>query len=323
MASITRHGKGWRAQVQVGGKRRSKVLPSRQAAKDWARSVEQDLAHPARAAASMTVAELLARYAAERTPAKRGARAEAFRLAALGRDPLGAVTLGELGPRHVAAWRDRRLAEVSGSAVNRDMTHLGTVLKVARLEWQLLAHDPMEGVKRPAENPARERLPTARELRRLALLAPPLEQRQGRVWWAFRMSCRTAMRQGELCALRWDQVDRARRVARLPLTKNGKPRAVPLSSRALRLLEELRPVTGGEELVAGLSASVCSTLWRRLCARAGIEDLRFHDARHFATTTLARRLSPLELARVTGHSDLKMLMRYYNETPAQIARRLG
>ena len=134
MASITRSARGWRAQVYVGGQRRSKVLPTRQAAKDWARETELDLKQPARRAASMTLGELLARYAAERTPAKRSARTETYRIAALRRDELGAVPLAELSARHIAAWRDRRLREVSGSSVRRDMEHLSTALRVARLE---------------------------------------------------------------------------------------------------------------------------------------------------------------------------------------------
>ncbi len=53
-----------------------------------------------------------------------------------------------------------------------------------------------------------------------------------------------------------------------------------------------------------------------------IEDLTFHDTRHEAITRLARKLNVLELARMVGHRDLKMLQIYYNESAASIAKRL-
>lgn len=37
---------------------------------------------------------------------------------------------------------------------------------------------------------------------------------------------------------------------------------------------------------------------------------------------LAKKLNALELARMVGHKDLKMLLRYYNESAEEIAKRL-
>lgn len=53
-----------------------------------------------------------------------------------------------------------------------------------------------------------------------------------------------------------------------------------------------------------------------------IEGLRFHDTRREATSRMAKVLHPMELARVTGHKDLKMLMVYYQESASEIARKL-
>ena len=58
-------------------------------------------------------------------------------------------------------------------------------------------------------------------------------------------------------------------------------------------------------------------------ARAGIENLRFHDSRHSAITNLAKKLSVLDLARMVGHRDVKSLMIYFNPTAEEIAGRLG
>jgi len=58
--------------------------------------------------------------------------------------------------------------------------------------------------------------------------------------------------------------------------------------------------------------------------RAGIEDLRFHDLRHEATTRLFEKgLNIMEVASITGHKDLRMLRRYTHLKAEDLARKLG
>ncbi|OIQ76662.1 phage integrase family protein [mine drainage metagenome] len=52
-------------------------------------------------------------------------------------------------------------------------------------------------------------------------------------------------------------------------------------------------------------------------------NLRFHDLRHEATSRLAEKLSVHELAKVTGHRDLRMLMRYFHPRAEDLAKKLG
>jgi integrase len=62
----------------------------------------------------------------------------------------------------------------------------------------------------------------------------------------------------------------------------------------------------------------------RTIRRAGIEDLRFHDLRHEATTRLFEKgLNLMEVASITGHKDLRMLRRYTHLTAEDLARKLG
>ncbi len=74
--------------------------------------------------------------------------------------------------------------------------------------------------------------------------------------------------------------------------------------------------------VFGLHSRQLDALFRKLRDRAGVEGLTFHDSRHAAITALAKRLEVLELARMVGHTDLKMLMVYYNESAENLAKRL-
>ena len=49
----------------------------------------------------------------------------------------------------------------------------------------------------------------------------------------------------------------------------------------------------------------------KLCRKVGIENLRFHDLRHEATSRLFEKgLNPVEVTTITGHKDTRMLMRY-------------
>jgi integrase len=62
----------------------------------------------------------------------------------------------------------------------------------------------------------------------------------------------------------------------------------------------------------------------RTIRRAGIEDLRFHDLRHEATTRLFEKgRKIMEVASITGHKDLRMLRRYTHLTAEDLARKLG
>ena len=139
----------------------------------------------------------------------------------------------------------------------------------------------------------------------------------------------TAMRRGELLSLTWKDVDLKKRVAYLEITKNGTARAVPLSSRAVAVLESLKEEKDGVQALSvgkvfKTTDAALKKAFERACERAGINDFHFHDLRHEATSRLAEKLPNLiELAAVTGHKDLRMLKRYYHPRAEDLARKLG
>ena len=62
----------------------------------------------------------------------------------------------------------------------------------------------------------------------------------------------------------------------------------------------------------------------RLKELSGIEDLRFHDLRHEATSRLFEKgLNTMEVASITGHEDLKMLKRYTHLRAEDLVGTLG
>jgi len=249
MASIAkqnRNGKpGWRAQVARAGVRKTKVFGTKREAQDWAARQEYLILNGDKIASGAPFSEILDRYAREVSVKKRGARWEVLRIERLIRDdPIAQVRLGDLAAADLSSFRERRLAEVSPGTVRREMGLLSSILGEARKEWGLMNSNPMAGVRRPAEPAGRDRLPTPIEFKALALSAgEDLHSAMARAHHAFLFACETALRAGEIVGLTWNRVDLERRVAQLPMTKNGTAREVPLSGRAIELLRELPELT--------------------------------------------------------------------------------
>lgn len=143
-----------------------------------------------------------------------------------------------------------------------------------------------------------------------------------RLWAIVSLAIETAMRRGEMVGLTWRDVHLAEGYLDLPasLTKNGKPRIVPLSPRATRILAT-QPRSS--ERVFATNANTVKLAFRRALQRAQCQDLRLHDLRHEATSRLFERttLREIDIGYVTGHTDPRMLARYYNKRPEEFVDR--
>jgi integrase len=131
------------------------------------------------------------------------------------------------------------------------------------------------------------------------------------------------MRQGELLGLAWKDVQLSKRICYLRETKNGEARAVPLSSRATAIMQELpKDITGS---VIPQNNKTLQTVFATACKRAGIMDFRWHDLRHEALSRLAERgdLSVLELSAISGHKTLRLVQMYVQMHATTLAQKLG
>lgn len=142
------------------------------------------------------------------------------------------------------------------------------------------------------------------------------------IWALASFAIETAMRRGEMLKLRWAHTNLTKGYLDLPgtITKNRKPRLVPLSTRARRILAVL-PTDG--DFVFATSINAVKLGFKRALARAGCVDLRLHDLRHEATSRLFEQtdLRDSEIGFVTGHTDPRMLQRYYNKRPDEFVDR--
>ena len=339
MATVRARGTGFEVQVRrVGVPQYTRSFQKFRDAKAFASQLEsemdQGLVHDRRRVESTLVDDLLERYAREVTPLKKGATVELARIRALRRRPIARYSIGRFNREAAATYRDDRLLQVSGSAVNRELNLLGAVFTTARKDWGYEFANPIHQIRRPRENrPRRRRLRPLEEAALLAELKPSVRLPDGTyapggvrnpyVAPLVLLALETAMRRGELLALRWGDVFLDEQYVQIRDSKNGDARDVPLSSRAVAILESLARLSD-DDRVFPTSAEAVKQCFVRAVERAGIHDLHFHDLRHEATTRLASRLgNVLERVSVTGHKTLKMAQRYFHPDASSLARKLG
>jgi integrase len=358
MSTITRRPgvqrTAWRAAVKVGNQRATKTFTTRADAVKWAgdketelRGIRANLSTAARphgntapaqsgALASRTLGDLLQRYSLEESPKKEGSKWEVIRINLLLKDPVSAVPLSQLTAADLADWRDRRggfkpshRKPVKPGSVRRELVILSSALNTAVREWGWIVANPIAGIKWPETPESRDRRITSDEFARIRHTCGYSEKElpgtvRACAYAAFLFAVETAMRQGEIARLKWVDVDFKTKVAKV---RKGKSRAarrdVPLSTEAVRILEQMKPLKSMAPTIFQISADQMSNNFAAAVEDAVVEDLTFHDSRHEAITRLAQKIEVLALARLVGHRDLKQLMVYYNETAEHLATKLG
>lgn len=322
MASITKHSSGYRAQIKLTLRpdlpphRESKTFPTRREAQAWAVQREAELKDNAIADPRLqhTLLCAMRKYAMEISPTKRGERWEKVRLSAFElynlplHKPLISIT-----SQDIADFRDSRARTIAPASVRRELSVLSSVFETARLEWGWTDRNPCRDIRKPANSKHRERVLQWWEIKRM--LRQMNYRRSGRVTSTGQavaicmlIALRTGMRAGELTGMRWDQVNE--RYCHLPTTKTGRPRDVPLSSKARVLFARMRG--WDEEMVFGVKAATLDALFRKYRSRAGLEGFTWHDTRHTAATMVSKKVNVLDLCKIFGWTDPKMAMVYYN-----------
>ena len=256
----------------------------------------------------------------------------------------------EITPFLIQGWQRKRLkAGRSPHTVNRDMVALKAMLSKA-VEWSFLDKSPLLNMKRAKaadnsrvrylshdeekrlftalekrESNGREARSRFNEWRRQRHLEPLLEKTDGdfidHLQPIVLLALNTGLRRGEIFNLEWSDIDflHNRLTVRAASAKGAKTRHLPLNSTALTVLKRWHRQNRDTGLVfpgkKGARLDNISRAWRKLVAKAEIEDLTFHDLRHdFATKTLKAGADIVTVSKLLGHSDLKMTLRYSHVT---------
>lgn len=348
MASIYRRKGFWRAQICRRGIRISHTFDTKADAETWAAKVESEIGRGVfvdhSEAERTTLADALDRYEREVLPQKKSQRSVKSQIKRL-KDDLGHLKLAAVTSSVLAKHRDERLGQVNTQTARHDLSLLSRVFNVAVKEWGIpLPHgNPVSQLRMPKLPPARDRRFAGEEEKKLLEAAHQYEgsrKTAGPISAIIRFALETAMRRGEIVAMRWDHVNLKTRVLLVPDSKTGEPRRVPLSSVAVKTLQALPRRLDNQ--IWGISADAVTKAFDRICVRARrayeeactktkdapdsnfLMGIRFHDLRHEATTRLFEKgFNVMEVAAITGHKTLQMLKRYTHLRAEDLAKKLG
>lgn len=326
--SITPSGTFKASVRRVGLPASIKTFKTKLDAEKWARFVESEMDRGIfvnrSEADTVTVGELIDRYIIEVTPLKRSAIVDRQRLLFL-KKHFGYFIVSQLQSKHIARYRDKRLAEgKAGATVVKELGSLTHLLDVSIKDWGIpLVTNVACLVRKPKQARGRDRrlmdgeetilLQAAKESKSF-LLAPLII-----------LALETGMRLGELLSLEWGNIDLNKRVATLLMTKNGESRNVPLSKKAVETLNNMpRHLKDPRLFYKWVRSDSFENTWRRVCKKKGLQDLRFHDLRHEAASRLFEKgLTVMEVSSITGHKTLQMLKRYTHLRAEDLIVKLG
>jgi len=313
----------WRVRVRrTVGPHLAKSFATKQAAQEWARSVEHKLdvgEHvPSSEARRRTLADAIDRYlTVTLTQSKFQKNAsEQTRLLTWWKNELGMRPLVSITAATIAEIRDRLATEknergkvLTGSTINRRITALPAVLTITVKEYGWLAKNPIPNVTRMPDSKGRERFLSDKE--RTDLLAACRASELDALYPLVSLALATGARKSELLGLLWANADLTRRTVRFLDTKNGESRTVPLAATAVEMLK----AWGKGRLKTGpvfpYTKDQVDKPWRDARDAAGIPDFRFHDLRHSAASYLAMSgASLMDIAAILGHKTLAMVKRY-------------
>jgi integrase len=228
--------------------------------------------------------------------------------------PLGKMALDEITAEHIIALVARMRQE--GYAVgtsNRVLMILRYMYNLAA-KWKVpgVANNPTRGIELGPEL-QRNRFLSREEAHRLVNAIAADENRTAAN--AILLLMLTGARRNEVTHAKWEHVLWNERKLFVPLSKSGKPRWIALSTSAMSLLESIPRLDGNGYIfpspVTGRPSPSLWFPWRRIRARAGLEDVRVHDLRHsFASFLVNEGVSLYVVQALLGHANARTTQRY-------------
>lgn len=339
MPSIKKRGDfQWRAQIRLKGHPPlSKTFETYTDAKDWARDIERDMRRglfiDRREAETTTLLEMLKKYEEEVTPRKKSKDREKTRIARWKAHKLASCSLAGIKPKDIAAFRDeRRKLKLAENTIRLDIALISSVFEHCRKDWGIEVENPCRKIKLPGGSKKRERRVSAEEEAALLEYLPKAMPRTRNIYELIALELETGMRQSELLGIEWQDVHTKEKFIRLDDTKSGDPRNVPLSPKAIKILEDMvRPIKNDrvfkvtqDALIRGFNRACKLAIEAQKKPKAGfMENLKFHDLRHEAASRWASHLEAHELCKMFGWKTMQMALRYYHPTALSIADKLA
>jgi integrase len=225
----------------------------------------------------------------------------------------GGKLLADISVESIEDYKAGRRAAVSAATTNRELALLKHLFSKA-VEWGRATVNPARNVKLLREDNIRVRyLSSEEEAKLINKCAKHLRP-------MVTVALNTGMRQGEVLALRWDQIDLANGLILLDTsTKSGKRREIPINA-TLRATLERHPRHIRSPYVfckpSGEPFGSVKKAFSGACGRAKLEGVVFHTLRHtFCSRLVMAGVDLVTVKELLGHSSLAMVLRYAHLSP--------
>lgn len=209
---------------------------------------------------------------------------------------------------------------------NRFLEVLSPVFSKA-IEWELLTVNPVIGIKKHKEQ-SRDRYLTREEIPRFFTA---ISEEQNQVMKDFFLiALYTSVRKDNVLTMRWEQISFADKQLYLPDTKNGDPHRLPLLDQAIEILKARKEQSTSMWVFPSETSSSGhlqepKKAWKRICKKAGIENLRIHDLRRTIPSWMAMTgANQYVIGQLLNHRDPRstaVYTRLANDTAREYMQR--
>lgn len=323
MASIRKRGSSWNAQIRIKGwQQRTKSFPTKEAAKQWVKSVETQLKSKQITQSwtpDISFSQACFEYSEQISRTHKGFAEEHHRLMKLANSPFGDLPLRDISSSHIESYLSTRSISVSTGTIRKEFFLLKRLFDTAMNRWRVgLLENPMQTLTVPSDSKPRQRRLSATEWNEI--LHQLRNLRNSTVPNVIIFAYETGLRLSEIISLRQADIDLDLGIAQIFETKNGADRVIPLSPAALTIIKEQRIKKG--EYVFDVSKSAVQQSWQRIMRKTGIQNLRFHDLRHEAISRFFEiGMSIAEVKSISGHKDVRQLFNYTHLQANEIAKK--
>lgn len=302
----------------------------------------------------ITLNEVLSKYLADKVPEMRSAASEASRIRKL-QKLMGQMRLADISIKFLEEYKVNRLGPaatrfrsgknearktnylrkpparnntadkrfVQPQTVRHELGMLRRALKHYTYAEEIdLSRHAIMHVKLPSKSPELLRSITDDQLKQIS------EHSESDILGnALTFLVETSMRRGELVSLQWEDCHLEQGYVVLHDTKSPREdkresRTVPLTPHARQILKSIEP-TIKQGQVWRITREALTKAFGRAKERAGIKNVRLHDARHEGTTRFFDQgLNVMEVATITGHKELRTLKRYTHLSAERLSKKL-
>ena len=246
----------------------------------------------------LSLKDLINKYFNEITPLKKGKDREQQRLNRLLKEDLVNQKVYKLNTKDFIEFKNRRIKD-GNRTCRYDLALLHHIYNTAIKQWCYpITHNPLSNIQKPKCNLPRERRLNDNELKYI-LNHNFKNKNMNNI---IELAIETGMRKSEILSISKEDVKDNHIL--LSDTKNGSPRKIPLTIK-------VREIINKSKLPYSISSNAIRLNWSRMIKKAGIVDLHFHDLRHEAISRFFEKgLSIPEVSLISGHKDVRQLMRY-------------